>query len=600
MLSFPTGSRRKVTDEERAKASAIIYQQGYLYGLRGNWMAHWTEIAQRVNPDHAFLFQNYAQLTMQGDKRNTEIFDTTALTALTKFADIMDSLLTPRDSVWHQIKADDPILQRNKSARLYYEQLNNILWKERYKPTANFAAQNQNIFRSLGAYGTGCLFTDALQDKWGGKGLRYLDVHLSEIYIQENHQRKVDKIFRRFMLTARQAVGFFGDTCPDQITTQVEKNPDSQFFFIHEVAPNTDWDPGRRDAKGMRYTSNYASVEGNCLVWNPNRPQEQGFHTFPYAVPRYRQAPNEAYGRSPMMDCLPAIKTLNEHKKAMMKQMHRAVDPVLLAHDDGIVDSFNTQPGNVNAGGVTSDGRELVKVLPIGQIQAGIEFQKSESEVINDSMLVALFQILIESPEMTATEVMERTKEKGILLTPTVGRQQSEYLGDVIPREIDVLARQGMLPPMPRIIQQAQEHYKIYYDSPISRVARAESASGAMHALQIFGNYASLTGDKGPLNVINFKTAGPEIAEIYGVPEHWINSPQQVAQLEEQQKSAAAMQATIQAGPAQAALMKAHVAAGGALPNTPMAAQQAQASGPQPPNSPQNLQRRKQRGPLGR
>ena len=36
--------------------------------------------------------------------------------------------------------------------------------------------------------------------------------------------------------------------------------------------------------------------------------------------------------------------------------------------------------------------------------------------VINDAFLVTLFQILTETPEMTATEVIERTREKGALL----------------------------------------------------------------------------------------------------------------------------------------------------------------------------------------
>ena len=43
-------------------------------------------------------------------------------------------------------------------------------------------------------------------------------------------------------------------------------------------------------------------------------------------------------------------------------------------------------------------------------------------------------------PQMTATEVIERTNEKGILLAPTIGRQQSEYLGPMIERELDRIA----------------------------------------------------------------------------------------------------------------------------------------------------------------
>ena len=44
-----------------------------------------------------------------------------------------------------------------------------------------------------------------------------------------------------------------------------------------------------------------------------------------------------------------------------------------------------------------------------------------ERSLINDAFLVSLFQILTETPNMSATEVIERTNEKGILLAPTVG-----------------------------------------------------------------------------------------------------------------------------------------------------------------------------------
>ena len=46
---------------------------------------------------------------------------------------------------------------------------------------------------------------------------------------------------------------------------------------------------------------------------------------------------------------------------------------------------------------------------------------------------------------MTATEVLERAREKGALLAPTMGRQQSEALGPMIEREIDILVECGLM-----------------------------------------------------------------------------------------------------------------------------------------------------------
>lgn len=586
----------KVQDEaDQAMAGYLMAQYQYLFGLRGTWNSHWTEIAQRILPMDSWVFQNYAQLTQQGDKRNMELFDSTGLIALQRFGAILDSLLTPRDTFWHNLRSDNPIIQRDKACKVWFDQATQALFKRRYDATANFTANNQMCFKSLGAYGTCSLFIDNLA---GSPGIRYRNIHLSQLYLQENHQGIVDRVCRRFMLTARQAVQQFGPSLPNSIHQKAKVAPDSQYYFMHWVMPREDRDPERKDAKGMEFAAYYVSEEGAKLVWDPRYPKDQGYRTFPYITSRYEQSSTEAYGRSPAMDCLPAIKSLNEMKKTMLKQGHRVVDPVLLAHDDGIVDSFNMQNGAVNAGGVSKDGRLLIQPLPTGNVQAGKELMEDERDLIKDSFLSSIFQILQETPEMTATEVMERTKEKGILLAPTIGRQQSEYLGPMIHRELDVLQQQGLLPPMPPLLKQAKGEYKIVHDSPISRTQKAEWASGATRSLEFFAQYAQQTQDTSSLEVIDMNVAGPEIADIMGTPQHWIRDAKQVAAIKQQKAKQAALQMAIQAAPGEAQLQQAHVAGGGQLPAVQR--QQAQA---QRPGAAGNIGSRpgrsKNKGPLG-
>lgn len=535
------------SDADDELVAELIREFNYLYGERGNWNTHWTEISERIYPAHKNMFQSI-QNTTQGDKRNQEIYDSTAVLALGRFGAILDSLLTPRNQFWHQIRPQDSVLLRDKSTRDWFARVNNIMFEERYAPGANFASQNQLQYKSLGAYGTGCMLIDDLAGK---KGIRYRNVHLGELYLQENHQGIVDRVCRHFMMTARQAFQKFGEKCPESIIKCLDVAPENPFYFLHWVCPRLDRDMSRRDYKGMEYAAYYISLEGSKMV------AEGGYRTFPYAVSRYEQAPNEAYGRSPAMDVLPAIKTLNEQKKAMLLQGHRALSPVLLAHDDGIIDGFDLEPGSINPGGVSSDGRLLVQPLPVGNIQAGEELMKQEQTLINDTFLVTLFQILTESPEMTATEVMERTREKGILLAPTIGRQQSEYLGPMIDRELDILSRQGRLPPQPLMLRQAKGQYKIVYDSPISRTQKSEWASGAMRTIEILMQVAQATGDPSKLFYINWDVAAPEMADIYGTPAPWINTYETVQAMKQQLAQQQQQQVAIQAAPAAAGMMKA-------------------------------------------
>lgn len=545
-----SGSKSNKDDE---LANKLLKDFNYLFGLRANWNSHWTEIAQRILPDHSFLFQNYAQLTQMGDKRMTQIYDSTGVLALQRFGAIMDSLLTPRNQFWHQLKANDPIIQRDRQSRLWFDKVNQILFDQRYAQRSNFAAQNQEQYISLGAYGTGILLIDDLA---GDNGLRYRNVHLGQLYLQENHQGIVDRVVRHFILTARQAMQMFGDSCPDVISNTAESFPERQFFFIHWVGPNEDRDPSKKDHRGMQFSSYYVSIEGTKLC------ARGGYRTFPYAVSRYRQAPFEPYGRSIGMDVLPALKTLNEEKKTMLKAGHRALDPVLLAHDDGVLDGMALEPGSVNFGGITKDGRLLVQPLPVGNIPDGEKLMEDERKLINDSFLVNLFQILTENPEMTATEVMERTREKGILLAPTIGRQQSEYLGPMIDRELDILSRQGLLPPQPRMLKEAKGDYKIIYDTPISRAQKADQVSGVMRTMEAFSQYANVTQDPSILHLINIDVAGPAIAEANGIPAAWMNTPERVLAMRKAQQDNVKLQQQIQAAPAAAGMIKAKASSG--------------------------------------
>ena len=267
--------------------------------------------------------------------------------------------------------------------------------------------------------------------------------------------------------------------------------------------------------------------------------------------------PGEIYGRSPAMLSLPSIKVLNEQKKTMLKQGHRVVDPVLLTHDDGILDTFSLKAGAINPGGVSAEGRPLVHTLPTGNLAAGQELMDMERNVINDAFLVNLFQILVETPAMTATEVLERAREKGALLSPTMGRQQSEMLGPMIERELDVLSKQGMLPEMPPALLEAEGSFEVEYDSPLSRSQRAEEAAGFLRTFESAIAVVNTTQDPSVLDNFNTDVIFRDLAEINAMPASWLNDEGQMQATREGRAQQQQMQQMVEAAPAAAGVMKA-------------------------------------------
>lgn len=546
-------------DSMKELAQERISEFEHLRGGRANFDSHWTEVAERIIPSERYLFQNQGRNQTEGDKRTQELFDSTAATALTRFSSILDSLLTPRNQTWHRLKASDPSLNKIREVATWFEEVTRLLFKYRYDAKANFAAQNQATFKSLGAYGSGCLFVDQLIgiDGRPAKGLRYKNIHLSQVYFKESHQGIIDTAYRCWSMKPRQAYQKFGDKLPAKIREAAKRgtDKDKDFFFLHCTEPRMEVDYKRVDYKGMPFASYYISMDEAEVV------SEKGFNSFPYPTSRYEQTSGECYGRGPAMDVLPAVKTLNEQKKTILKQGHRATDPILLGPDDGILDTVSLRPGAYNAGGVTADGRPLVHSLPIGNTQITKELMDDERNDIKDAFLVSLFQILLEDQgRMTATEVMERTREKGILLAPTIGRQQTEYLAPLIEREIDLLSQMRLLPPMPQALREAQGNYAIEYDSPLSRAQRAEEASGLMRTVESTLQVVNITQNPEPLDFFDWDVIVPEMAEIQGVPFRWMKSIDQVQQLRGQRAQQAQQQQAIQAAPGAAALMKAGAA----------------------------------------
>lgn len=530
-----------------SRAEEIIREYDEARSSRMTLESHWDEIAQRVLPSYSGLFVGEKDRT-EGQKRTEYMFDSTAAVALDRFAAIADSLLTPRNQLWHRLLPSDSALMKSRPVRLWFEEATRTLFKYRYSPRANFSAQNSQSFVSLGAFGTAALFIDALA---GEAGLRYRNIHLGEIYFFENHQGLIDKAVRCFRMSARQAAQRWGDKLPPKIKEAADKKPNDQFEFIHCVKPRDEKMPGRLDYRGMDYASYYVA-KGEKVVL-----EEGGFNSFPFAIGRYEQAPGEVYGRSPAMKVLPAIKTLNEEKKIVLKQGHRTVDPVLLAHDDGVLDGFDLRPGAVNYGGMSAEGRKLVDTLPVGNVVVGKELMDDERVVINDAFLVTLFQILVETPTMTATEVLERTREKGILLAPTLGRMQSEYLGPLVEREVDVLVRQGLLPPMPPELVEAGSDYRVEYDSPLSRAQKAEESAGLMRTIEMALNVVNVTQNPAPLDHFNWDVILPEIADNQAVPARWLNSNEQVAAIRESRAQQVETKQVTDALPGVAAMVKA-------------------------------------------
>jgi hypothetical protein len=526
-----------------SRADDILRRHDQMRALRSNWESLWQEVADRVWPQ----MSDFTGKRANGEKRTEKIFDSTAPLALEKFAAAIHSLLTPDNQQWHKLTTTDKHLREVHSVKQYLEDVTEILFAVRRSPFSNFASQANECYKSLGAFGTMGMMVEDVP----GKGIRYKSVHLSELHVTENQHGKIDTVHRKFEYSARQAVEAFGlDKLPAKIKEAYEKKDEAaRFEFIHAVEPNRKIDPRRIDRAGMKFSSCYVSVEGRQVV------EEGGYRTFPYPVSRYSTNPREVYGRGPAMLVLADIKMLNEMEKTTLRAGHLAVDPPLLLFEDGALQGFKMRPRALNFGGVDEQGRALVQPLQTGaNLPWAQELSDGKRKLVNDAFLVSLFQILVETPQITATEAMLRAQEKGQLLAPTMGRQQAEFLGPVIERELDILSMADILPDMPQEMIEAGGDYDIEYTSPLARLLRSEDGIAILRTFEQLAPMAQL--DPGVYDVFDTDALPRELAEINGVPAKVLRDPDAVKKLKEQKQQAAAMQSMLQAAPVAASAAK--------------------------------------------
>jgi hypothetical protein len=130
------------------------------------------------------------------------------------------------------------------------------------------------------------------------------------------------------------------------------------------------------------------------------------------------------------MAVLPDIKMLNEMSKTVLRAGQMVVAPPIMLSDDASLQAFNVRSNALNHGYVDNQGRPLaIPFQTQGRVDIGLDMMNQRREVINDAFFVTLFRILVEEPQITATEAMLRAQEKGQLLGPPMGRMQTELLG---------------------------------------------------------------------------------------------------------------------------------------------------------------------------
>ena len=491
---------------------------------RGTWEDHWQEILDYVMPRKADIVTK----RISGDKRTEVLFDSTAITANNLLAASLQGTLTSPSRQWFYLKIRDEEVNEDREVQLYLEDSAKRMY-DVFNQT-NFNTEVHELYLDLCSIGTGCLFVEEGNKGFDEDLIHFQTLHISEFYIHENVAGYIDTLYRKYKLTARQAVQEFGeDNVGPKILECASMKPDKKFNFIHAVEPREDYERvfGESDTK-LPFHSCHVCEEEKMVV------RTGGYNEFPYLVPRWSKATGEIYGRSPSYNALPDIKTLNKAVEIGLKAWSKAIDPPLLVQDDGVIGRVRMTPGGITV--IRNDA--AVKPFQSGANMQVTTFKEAELKTAIRQAYYSDQLQLQQGPQMTATEVQVRYELMQRRLGPTLGRFQSEFLNPLIERVFGIMFRAEAFVQEPNLLQ--GQSIDIEYVGPLARSQRMEEAVAVERLYQLAMQLAQ--ADPSIMDILNHDEAIRARAELLGVPKSVLRGRAEVDELRQARMQQQAMQ----------------------------------------------------------
>jgi hypothetical protein len=504
------------------KAEQIVRRFEKIKANRVNWDNHWREGAEYCIPRKDDIWNS----SPVGEKKYERVFDSTPIHTVELLASALHGMLTNPATFFFELTTGDPEVDSDDDVRTWFQDV-----VEKIHLTlnnSNFQTEIHEVYMDLVTFGTAPM--QIIEDK--EHIVRFLSHPIYQSYIAENNKGLIDEIYREFDWSLKKIRAEFGDEALegiDGLDIENEKDKQKEFTILHAVFPRAEF-----DNDGMPKSFKFASI--HILKSHKAILKESGFRSFPYVVPRWVKINGETYGRSPSMKALPDIKMLNAMALVTIRAAQKVVDPPLMIPNDGVLLPVKTVPGGLNY--VDRGGDDIRPLITGARLDLSFEMMEATRNRIREAFFVDQLQ-LNEGPQMTATEVLQRTEEKLRLLGPILGRQQFELLRPLVDRVFSIMLRKGVFGEPPDILKGSE--FQIQYSSQIAKSQRLAESQNLNRALSVIAPLVEF--DPSVMDVFDGDEAARITAKMFGVPQRMIRDD---AGIEEIRQSRAEAQAQLQ------------------------------------------------------
>ena len=496
---------------------------------RESYYAHWKKITDTLLPRSGRYFLEDRN---DGERRNTDIYDSTATRALNILAAGMMAGMSSPARKWFNLGLADRDLMQYQPVKEWLNQAAEVL-REVFS-RSNVYRVLHGLYEEMGAFGTGCayIFRD-------NKDLiRLYPQTIGEFYLGQSNRYEIDTIYREFQMQISPLVQEFGyDKVSKTAQMHYDKNQmDEWVTVLHAIQPRKERDLNKSDNINMPWESIFIEPGQD----NNQTLRESGFTQFPALTPRWIVRGGDVYGSDcPGMTALGDILQLQDDQLKKAKGIDYQADPPLQV-PTALRGSEDVLPGGISY---------YDPAAPTGGIRSSFDVNLNLQHLLEDIMdvrgrinsafFVDMFQMISSQQRMqpeTAREVQEKHEEKLLILGPVLERNQNELLDPLIDNAFMIALQEGQFPPPPEELQ--GQDINIEY---ISMLAQAQKAVGIGSLDRIVGTVGQMAAVKPEaLDKLNTDEIIDEYSNMLGIAPNLIVANEDVAMIRQDRAAAQA------------------------------------------------------------
>jgi hypothetical protein len=569
--------------ENKGKARDILARQSELEHERSFIEPVWEQVSQFCDPDGAAINwssrvgrYSYGGQATRADEQLRKVYDSTISSASDRLAAGLESLITPQSEMWHGLSTAAMNDEETQEEKEWGESLRDFLFNDiRYQAGSNFVPAIQGVYLNVVRYGPAYLYSE---EGFAESLIRYASIPVNEAYIARNRWGEPDVFHRVYERTARQCAETFGyENLPQNIRAMVDDAAQclTKITLIQCVEPRKERRNYNISGEHVYLDSPFATyhvIEGEQVVV-----RERSFHTFPVSCFNWRRMEGDTYGVSPCIKALTTVREINAVRRTGLRALQQATDPPT-ASGGKLDDVPVLNPGTNYPGMIDDNGRILIQPINTGQRpDYAFNYAGNRSEEIKDMLYVNLFQILVQNPQMTATEALIRQEEKGSLLGPAGSIIQRGFATN-LDRELSLLEEKGLYWPDSRFLPPeslAGKAIRPTFTSPLDVLRKAAEAKDTISLVSTGLQMAQV--DPSVMDNFDLDEALRVVKGASRAPMRVLRKPDEVMQIREGRKQAQQAQQGMAALQGMAKTMKDVVPAAvqakdqGLLPSTPIA-----------------------------